>query len=168
MKFTLSERFAYVIAPEPDGFKIYDCHGFIMEPEQAYKVAEGVKNFAKKHGKEIREHNQRRQIELEQELRYGYYDRKEPSKRDTTGHVYLFECGGKYKIGFSKNVPRRLKELDHRPFKIKIITKSRLLEDGFDIEQKLHLESTAQRIDGEWYSFDDKEVDRIKNYIDNL
>lgn len=86
-------------------------------------------------------------------------------KTQLKGSIYLLECGGKYKIGISKNVDRRIKELDNRPFKVnKIISKDNVV-DVYSKEQKLHTKYSKKRIDGEWYEFNQEE---LKNIIDEI
>lgn len=83
-------------------------------------------------------------------------------KREKRGYVYLFKCANKYKIGYSKNVERRLKELDTRPFKLEFIWKV-YSDKAYDIEQELHKRLEAYREIGEWYTGVDEQV--IKNML---
>lgn len=80
----------------------------------------------------------------------------------------MLECGRKYKIGFSKDVERRINQLDTRPFKINLITKSKFISDAYDREQELHEYFVDQRVDGEWYEFSDHEAQYAKEIIDEL
>lgn len=70
----------------------------------------------------------------------------------SSGYVYLFECGGKYKIGVSSNVNRRLKELDNRPFKVNIVTKV-YSNMAYKVEQTIHACLKKHNLKGEWYDF---------------
>lgn len=72
-------------------------------------------------------------------------------KSNFSGYVYLLKCADKYKIGYSKNVKRRIAELDTRPFKLELLfavysTKAR------KIEGEIHNKLSSYREAGEWYS----------------
>ncbi len=71
----------------------------------------------------------------------------------TSGYVYLFECGGKYKIGVSQNVSRRIKDLDRRPFKVNLISKV-YSKMAYKVEGTIHSCLKSHKIEGEWYDFD--------------
>lgn len=103
--------------------------------------------------KYISEHTDE-EIEKENERRWDalYDNYKKKTESASGGYVYLLECGGKYKIGFSKNVSRRVKELDNRPFKVNLICKV-YSEIAFKIEGTIHTILKNQKIDGEWYDF---------------
>lgn len=162
----------YVINEHEDGFYISDGNGFVIESEQAIEIGKGLIEFAKKHSETLKEHNIKRDIEFKQEL--GIYADEmekcinEKSHRDKSGYVYLFECGGRYKIGYSKDPNRRLKELDNRPFKLNPITRSNELRNAYDIEQELHQHLEKYKINGEWYQLEDKLVQAIKDFLDSL
>ena len=76
------------------------------------------------------------------------------------------ECGGKFKIGLSKNVERRKKQLDRRPFPVQIIYKSPELENVIDYERELHEVFEDKKISGEWFDLDEKDIDIIKNHLE--
>ena len=78
----------------------------------------------------------------------------EPAKPKTymSGYIYLFECGDKYKIGVSKNVERRIKDLDNRPFKVNLIAKVHS-NIAYKVEQTIHNLLKRYKIEGEWYDF---------------
>ncbi len=79
--------------------------------------------------------------------------RKQGIKRLSEGYVYLLSCEDKYKIGYSKNVERRIKQLDTRPYPLTLETK--IYSDvAYDIEQYLHRRLSKYRLQGEWYKFD--------------
>lgn len=75
-------------------------------------------------------------------------------RRDNTeGYVYLIKCADKYKIGYTKDVDRRFKELDTRPFPCELI-ESYYSDIAFPVEQKIHELLSEKRVAGEWYSLD--------------
>lgn len=80
----------------------------------------------------------------------------------------MLECGGKYKIGFSKDVERRMRQLDTRPFKLNLVAKSKYLSDAYYWEQGLHDAFSDSRIDGEWYEFSLSELRCAKETIRKL
>ena len=140
-----------------------------MEAEQIKELAQGLLKYAKKHDKEIIKHN----IAKEEKIELGSKWRKmgDNTKQKVTkskGYLYLLECEGKYKLGLSKDVERRIKELNQKPFKLKLITKSRLLDEVYIYEQKLHQTLDKYRIKGEWYLLDKDTIEYVKNRIEEL
>lgn len=101
------------------------------------------------------------------------YDRTEKwlrnhNKREenTEGEVYLIKCADKYKIGYTKDINRRFKELDTRPFPCELIT-SVYSPIAFPIEQKIHELLSEKRVTGEWYQFKtDISPDKFINFVD--
>lgn len=163
MKFDYGFLSAYVINETKDGYFINDCNGFVMESEQMLELADGLIKFAMKHKEELKKHNIEREIEFEKKLN----THTKINKPKTKGYIYFLECGGKYKIGFSKDVNRRIKELDNRPFKVNLIAKSKYGSNAYNIEKELHKLLESKRIDGEWYSLEDKDIKKYKNIIES-
>ena len=105
------------------------------------------------------EENTDEEIEKENKLRwektkrdYGIGASKPDYESCAGGCVYLFECGGKYKIGVSNNVNRRVKDLDNRPFKVNIV--AQVYSDiAYKVEQTIHTCLKKHNIKGEWYDF---------------
>ena len=77
----------------------------------------------------------------------------EKAKMSGKGYIYLFKCADKYKVGYSKNVRRRLKELDKRPFPLEVISEIKN-DNAFEIEQTIHILLREFKIQGEWYDFE--------------
>lgn len=105
-----------------------------------------------------------RRKEIDEMWRHPFHDPK-PKRKPNQSSVYLMECGGKYKIGISKDVARRVKELDKRPFKINVVATSEMFEDAFMAERVLHSQCDKYRIDGEWFALPDNEIDAISEKI---
>lgn len=170
MKFRLDSFNAYVINKVEGGYFLSNGNGFVIESEQAIEIGKGLIEFAKKHSKELEKYNINRNIELQKEINSYWKEMNEKTmkKVDKSGYIYLFECGGRYKVGYSKNPDRRLKELDKRPFKLNIIARSKKLDKAYDLEQELHQKLEKYRINGEWYEFSDDFVERIETLIKNL
>ena len=73
------------------------------------------------------------------------------TKKNKGGFVYVLKCADKYKIGYSKDVDQRIKQLDTRPFKLELVFKV-YSDNAYKIEQELHNRLSAYREIGEWYS----------------
>lgn len=171
MRFLYGGYYAYVIEEDSDGFYLCDGRGYVMEAEQIKELAHGLLKYAKKHDKEIIKHNIVREKEEEIELGTGWRKMGNSTKqkvKKTKGYLYLLECEGRYKVGLSKDVERRIKELNRKPFKLKLITKSRLLDEAYTYEQKLHRTLDKYRIEGEWYLLDKDTIEYVKNRIEEL
>lgn len=167
MKLPINGYTAYIIQENEDGYYLSDCHGYVMEKDQLLGILVGLLNYAELHENDLINHNIKRDIEIEKELRYYDYKNNPKQKTNPKGYVYLMECGGKYKIGFSKDVERRIKELNHRPFETKLLAKSRLIENPYSFEQEIHEVFEEYRIDGEWYNFEENILQYVINVIKN-
>ena len=67
------------------------------------------------------------------------------------GYIYMLRCADKVKIGYSKNVEQRIKQLDVRPFKTELIFKE-YRDTAYNIEQIIHKCLEDYKEEGEWYS----------------
>lgn len=176
MEFNFNDYSAYIITKEEDGYIISNNMSFIMEAEQVEEVAKGLLKYARKHKKDIEMYNLKRDMEIKEELcgwnkksvEEDRANREKRKKEMKKGYVYLFECGGKYKIGYSKNVEKRIKQLDYRPYNIKLLAKSKFLSNAYEIEQELHQFWQDNRITGEWYEFEDDYINEVIDEINNL
>lgn len=90
------------------------------------------------------------------------------SLKNRQGYIYLLKCADKYKIGFSKDVDRRIKELNNRPFEVVLLQKW-YYEQALDIEQALHNIYEEFKIDpsGEWYGLT-LPINQLENTIEQL
>ena len=169
-KRILTGQMSYVFTEHSDGIEMTDCHGFTTCAEDIMELCNGLMEYAFKHKSEIDVYNQKRMIELEEELNgcVGTAKIKSRTTRSKGGYVYLLECGGRYKIGFSKDVERRIHQLDTRPFKLNLIAKSKLISDAYDREQEIHEYFANSRIEGEWYCFSDDEALYAEEIIKEL
>ena len=82
------------------------------------------------------------------------------------GYIYMLRCADKVKIGYSKNVEQRIKQLDVRPFKIELIFKE-YNDKAYNIEQEIHKCLEDYREEGEWYSNKITE-DLVKDMIQEI
>ncbi len=176
MNIDTNRHLAYVFKESEDGIVMNDNNGFAYELEDIEELCKGLMKFAKKHNKEIKAYNAQHKIEFEADL-HGWYrnceahDKKERSERKKNmkrGYVYLLECGGRYKVGYSKDVKKRVKQLDTRPFKLNVVAVSQYLDNAYDWEQELHQVLDLYRIDGEWYELDGETLSFVINDIKNL
>ena len=169
-KRILSGQMSYVFTDHSDGIEMIDCHGFTTCAEDIMELCNGLMKYAFKHKSEIDVYNQKRMIELEEELHGcgGKAKKERQTTRSKGGYVYLLECGGKYKIGFSKYVEKRMHQLDTRPFKLNLVAKSKYLSDAYDWEQGLHDACADSVIDGEWYEFSESELKWVRETISEL
>lgn len=76
---------------------------------------------------------------------------KKKKKSRQSGYVYVLKCENKYKIGYSNNVERRVRELDTRPFNLSICY-TMYNDNAYAVEQELHKRLQAYKDTGEWYS----------------
>lgn len=150
-KQILTGQMAYAFKKHEDGIEMYDCRGFTTCAEDIMELCYGLMTYAFKHKSEIDVYNQKRMIELEEELNgcVGTAKKESRTTRSKGGYAYLLECGGKYKIGFSKDVERRIHQLDTRPFKLNLIVKSKFISDAYDREQELHEYFADKKVDRE-------------------
>ena len=164
MKFATNGMYAYCITETEDGCFINNGHGYVMESEQMIDIANKMIKYAKKHKIELEQHNIQRRAELEAGMR-GWSTDQPAKKPKAKAYVYLFECGGHYKVGYSKDVERRAKELNNRPFTLNIVCVSRLIEDAYTVEQELHDFLHKYKIAGEWYDLPEYMVGCVCNII---
>ena len=105
--------------------------------------------------------------EIEQynrQLEKRFFDEFRPTTnkpaKDLSGFVYILKCENRYKVGYSKDVNKRIKQLDTRPFKLELIYKQ-YSECAYSIEQRIHQQLSAFSVENEWY--DIKESLLIEN-----
>lgn len=160
-----------LIGKTADGYYMSDYKGIILSIDIVKDVCRGVIRFYKKHGDNIDQINAARQVEAMRELERQEAEAKalmQEGSRKTKGHIYLFECGGRYKVGFSDNVQRRAKQLDNRPFKLNIVAVSELLDNAYGIEQAIHEKLEKYKIYGEWYELTPDKVAQLENVIKRI
>lgn len=154
-----------------DGYYMSDYRQRILSADAAKDICNNVMRFYKKHGCEIDRINADRQEASRREMERQEAEARAlmlEGRRKTKGHVYLFECGGRYKVGFSDNVERRAKQLDNRPFKLNIVAVSELLDNAYGIEQAIHEKLDKYKIYGEWYELTDDKVAQLEKIIKSI
>lgn len=162
MRFRLDGRDAYVLTKTKDGVMVNNPWGELMDAEQMLEVAEGMITYAKAHEKDILLHNM--SLQNKPFVFFGGEEKKKVQPRQ----VYFLECGGKYKVGVTKELDRRIRELDCRPFKVTLLAHSRMMEEAFEVEQEIHEFLENKKIEGEWYNLNLDEVESIKKMVEEL
>lgn len=172
-KRILSGQMAYVFKEYEDGIEMYDCRGIVTSADDIVELCYGLIKYALNNKCEIDIYNEKRMNDIENGMtgwrrkceESDKTDRENRKNESKKGYVYLLECGGKFKIGFSKDVERRMRQLDTRPFKLNLIEKSEFLSDAYDREQELHEWLEDSRIDGEWYDLTNEELEYLIEVI---
>ena len=166
MKRKINSYGAYVITETDDGYYLSDCNGFVFESEDLIEIGKGLIEFAKHHKTELEQHNIEREKELYEDFCWYKSEPKQP-KPKAKAYVYILKCGEYHKIGYSKDVKRRVKELDNRPYKVEVVYVSPPLVNAFELELELHDACEGFRISGEWYDLPPTYINIIRNYIDS-
>lgn len=148
-----------------EGIYLTDLSNHMMNKKEALLVAEKIiKWYQGTDEKEIEAYNKKIDDGIE-----NFMSSLTPHIKITRkGYIYLLECEGKYKIGFSKDVDRRIKELSNNPFKINLVAKSKFLENAYELEQIIHEKLIDYRINGEWYNLNQEVLEDIKKMIINM
>ena len=159
----LDRVYPYLINNCEDGYYLTDGNGFMLNSDELLDIGANLIKFAKIHNNnEIEEYNQEKYQEIEDRMN----DWLNTPKRKSKSSIYIMECGGKYKIGVSKNLETRKKQLDNRPYPVNIIYKSGLIEEPYNKEQELHSAFKEKRIGGEWFELTEQDIISIKNYLE--
>lgn len=83
-------------------------------------------------------------------------------------HVYLMECGGRYKVGVSADTSKRLRQLDNRPFPVMLLASSQQLTHPFEAEREIHEWLEAYRVSGEWYDIPDDLLQSVIKTVNDM
>lgn len=121
----------------------------LLKPSEVLECMTYIEKYIKEHtDQEIENLN----IIKEQEYNSLYTQCIKKEKSSNAGYIYLLKCADKYKIGYSNNVERRIRQLDTRPFPLLLITK--IYSDiAYDVEQAFHRTFKDFKVEGEWYQF---------------
>ena len=87
---------------------------------------------------------------------------QEHDRRSQSSFVYLMEClsTGLFKIGRTTDLVSRLKQIQSMSAgRLRIVQYAR---GGSELESRLHREFSGKRQHGEWFSFDELDLQRIK------
>lgn len=120
----------------------------VLTREETLELIEGLARFCNSVSNDtIRAENHKRDMLF----RRKRLNREKEHSEYIKGYIYILKCEDKYKIGFSKNVERRMKQLDTRPFNLELVFKF-YSDIAYDIEHTLHTVYEKYKLDGEWYS----------------
>lgn len=155
-----------IIQDDENGCYIFDHLGFVMSIDQMEYIGRRLLETARGTSQEeIEEYNKKVNDRLYEA--YGG-DHKKEKKPRAHAYVYMFECGGRYKVGVSRDISRRISELDRRPFPVAVIAVSKATPNAYEIEQYIHDKLAHLRINGEWYEISPEGVERVKKYIEGI
>ena len=146
-----------------DGEGKYSITGtvFMITPSEVHLIIKDLLEYCNKYTDEDI-------IKKNKEIEKGLYKitsfNKNEKHNNKIGHVYIFKCADKYKIGFTKDVERRFLQLDTRPFKLSKVFVSEQCVNAYEIEQAIHIKFKEFNIEGEWYS-DNLPVEDVIKYI---
>lgn len=159
----LMKYYFYFIIDNGDGYYLKDNRNYILESEQLIDIGKNLIKFANKHKEHIIKYNN--YIKDKQFKEWKEIENREKPK--PLAKIYIMECAGKYKIGVSKNVEKRCKQLNNRPFKVNIVYQSENMEDAYGIEEALHEIYEDKKIEGEWFNLDKEDVETIIKYLED-
>jgi hypothetical protein len=103
---------------------------------------------------------------IEYEAQYTPTEYLPTNKKKSSGYIYVIKAVGHnyYKIGFSKDVAQRIKNLDRQyPFEIELYTQFKS-NDVLGDEKKLHNEFKGKNYRGEWFNLDKHDLEKIEKY----
>lgn len=155
-----------IVESENGEVLLQDGLGCYAEPKRMEEIANGLLLASKKSGKYIPDHNKEVLKSIYKESEKHIETKVESALKKR--HVYLLKCGDKYKIGVSKNVTRRVKELDNKPFKVEVVAKSPKSIYALYHEAFLHEKYDKKRVWGEWFKLTQKDVDFIIDYYSKI
>lgn len=94
---------------------------------------------------------------------HGIESRKQANNQEKSGYVYLLRAdNGIYKIGRTKRLDDRITRLSvELPYQLELIC-AIATDDMHDLEGKLHHRFADQRVNGEWFSLTNENVESIK------
>ena len=83
------------------------------------------------------------------------------AKRAAPGNVYLLEAGGRYKIGVAGDLQKRIDSIATScPFPIEIIHSVKV-PHPYELENRLHVFCSSERVHREWFALDDNLVEQV-------
>lgn len=158
----MGNRFFFIKQNE-DGVYLEDGLGFILDADEMNKLGKHLIDFSNNKRDKILLHNTLKRIEFNEILEQC--EQEETNK--TFSNVYILKCAGKYKIGVSKNIELRVKQLTKSPFQIDVIYKSRDTNAAYLIEKKVHNMFFDNKIIGEWFDLTEFAIKEIIEFINN-
>lgn len=155
----------YMLYSDDDGLFLLNQWGFVAPLEEVEDIACKLLEYASTHVMEIDANNRHAEEYPYGEPCQNNSKRKAfPKKR----YVYLMKCGGRYKVGISENLERRVKELNNRPFPTEIVTHSNMVHCAYEAEREIHEWLAEYRIGGEWFDIPDDFINSVMNAINDI
>ena len=154
-----------LVFSEDDQYIPMYAGSFFVKPSDVKPIIEGLINYVNTYTDEdILATNKQREYEM---FHACHSYKKDPTQVNPrkAGYVYVLLCADKYKIGYSKDVEHRMRQLDTRPFKLKLLFKA-YSNQAYTIEKELHKRLEIFKEAGEWYSGIDEST--IKDIIEEI
>lgn len=165
-KIYLSGCKPYIINDCGEGYCLTDVNGYMLTCEEMFDIGTNLVKFSKLHSeKDVEDFNKETRERIESDLKRWLYEPREKVKEKPIGYIYIMECAGKYKIGVSKDIEKRRKQLNNKPFPVNIIYKSQLIKNVYEIEKQIHSIYQQKRIGGEWFDLTNSDIKSIQSYI---
>ena len=91
-----------------------------------------------------------------------------PSKDDINKYVYIIKAGKHTKVGISKNLQNRFKEIQTaNPYVLELVF-TKIVDNAQAVEKSIHKEYSNFHILGEWFILSDKQINDIMNHLLSL
>lgn len=149
---TIVEENGFYVPQKPNGANEY------ILPSDFEKILDDLIYYCERYtDEEVKSVNELRRKNLENYIK-SISSTNKSTKSNKCGFVYVLKCANKYKIGYSKDVERRIKQLDTRPFRLELVFKV-YSDNAYNIEQILHDSLTEYKAEGEWYNSTIESVD---------
>lgn len=158
----MDKRFFFIKKGE-DGVYLEDGLGFILDADEMNKLGKDLIEFSNNKKNQILLHNTLKRIEFNEILEQC--EQEETNK--SFSNIYILKCAGKYKIGVSKNIELRVKQLTKSPFSIEVVYKNKPTKMAYLIEKRVHNMFFDNKIIGEWFDFTDYALQEIVKFINN-
>ena len=89
-------------------------------------------------------------------------ERKEAVSETDNSGVYVMKCQGRYKIGVSGCVSKRLEKLNTAsPFEVELVAVFPT-SIPYPLEKHLHHNFSMQNVKGEWFALDPQDLERLR------
>lgn len=142
---------------------LVDQSGIPFGGTQGKAIAEGLNRYYSARSAEYLDELRRHDIQAQQQYVDERHELQKASKPTISpGFIYLIKAPtGYYKIGRTKDINRRLKELNRPGWTLELI---HLLETNhaYRAERRLHEKYAQYLIDSEWFALDELHVNEIK------
>jgi len=105
-------------------------------------------------------------VRLDTKLEYRKKTAREKERKQHRGYVYVLQAGPYYKIGASKDIGQRIKQLSTLPPFNLTLVHSIKTPDMFGVERNLHDLFRLKRINGEWFELNSGDITWLKGLQD--